>query len=70
MTNDSRTGCVMTSDAAKLWPGRTVIQSGPRLGRKLVGGCALLGEGELHRHLTQCRLRWGLPPYQVVSWYI
>jgi len=26
--------------------------------------------GELGPHLTQCRLGWGLPPYQVVSWSI
>ena len=37
------------------------------IGRKL-GGCAPLGEEELGPHLTQCRLSWGLPPYQVVSW--
>jgi len=28
-----------------------------------------LREGELGPHLTQCRLGWGLPSYQVVSWY-
>jgi len=26
--------------------------------------------GELGPHLTQCRLGWGLPPYQVASWSI
>jgi len=30
----------------------------------------LLGEGELGPNLTQCRLRWGLSPYQVASWSI
>ena len=39
------------------------------MGRKL-GSCASLGEVELDPHLTQCRLGWGLPPYQVVSWCI
>ena len=39
------------------------------IGRKLGGLCPFRG-GELGPHLTQCCLGWGLPPYQVVSWYI
>jgi len=31
--------------------------------------CPFCG-GELGPHLTQCRLGWGLPPYQVASWSI
>ena len=31
------------------------------------GCCAPFGGAQ---HLTQCRLGWGLLPYQVVSWYI
>jgi len=37
------------------------------IGRKLGGGCAPLGDGELGPHLTQCRVSRGLPPYQVAS---
>ena len=35
-----------------------------------MGGCAPLWEGELGPHLTQSRLSWGQPPYQVASWCI
>jgi len=31
-------------------------------------GAVLLFSGELGPHLTQCRLGWGLPLYQVASW--
>jgi len=34
------------------------------------GGCCAPFRGELGPHLTQCRLGWGLPPYQVASWSI
>ena len=37
------------------------------MGRKLEAVPPL---GELGPHLTQCRLGWELPPYQVVSWRI
>ena len=39
----------------------------PDIGRKLGGGCAPLGEGDLGPYLTQCCLGRGLPPYQVAS---
>ena len=41
------------------------IDMGRKLGRRL---CPHFGEEELGRHLTQCRLSRGLPPYQVASW--
>ena len=40
-----------------------------RHGPKLQG-CATFGGGELGPHLTQCGLRWGLPPRQVSFWSI
>jgi len=51
-----------------------VAEMGKRLatidmGWKLGGCCGpFCGEGELGPHLTQCRLSWGLSPYQVVCW--
>jgi len=38
------------------------------MGRKLKA--VPLWGGELDSHLAQCRLGWGLPPYQVESWSI
>jgi len=38
------------------------------IGRKL--GAMPIWGGGLGRHLTQCRLGWGLPPYQVPPWSI
>ena len=40
------------------------------MGRKLEGGRAPLGEGELGPHLTQCGQGWGLPACQVSSWSV
>ena len=40
------------------------------MGRKLGGGCAPLGEGELGAHLTQCGQGLGLPACQVSSWSV
>jgi len=40
------------------------------MGRKLGGVSVSLWRGGLGPHLTQSRLGWGLPPYQVVSWWI
>ena len=45
-----------------VWPQRTLDKNW--------GGCAPLGEGKLGPHPTQTRLGWGLPPYQVASWWI
>jgi len=38
------------------------------MGRKLGGGCAPFGDGELGPRLTQCGLGRGLHPRQVSSW--
>jgi len=40
------------------------------MGRKLGGGCAPLGEGELGPRLTQCGQGWGLPARQASSWSV
>ena len=69
-------GAWSTSKAMSLRPRSTSIPSGilihpavwPQRTWANIGGCVPLGEGELRPHLTQCRLGWGLPPYQVVSW--
>jgi len=37
------------------------------MGRKLGGGCAPLGEGELGPHLTQCGQDRGLPACQLAK---
>jgi len=48
------------------WDGRPFGHNrhGPKEGG---GGVPLSGAGELHPHLTQCRLSQGLHPYQVAS---
>jgi len=40
---------------------------GGAVGLKVEGAAVPLSVGELGRHLTQCRLGRGLPPYQVAS---
>ena len=45
-----------------VWPQRTWAESW--------GAMPLQGRGELGPHLTQCRLSWDLPSYQVVSWCV
>ena len=49
------------------WDGRPFGHN--RHGPK-IGGVSLFLGGGAGPHLTQCRLDWGLPPYQVVSWSI
>jgi len=65
-----------------MWPGRAEVYFRTKwrlhpssrfattdMNRKL-GAVPPLGGGELRRHLTQRRLGWGLPPYQVAFWSI
>jgi len=48
-----------------------IITSSQIHGLKSEGAAVpFLWGGELVPHLTQCRLHLGLPPYQVVSWFI
>jgi len=49
---------------AAVWP-QYMGQNGSKLG---VLCPPFFWGGERGPHLTQCRLRWGLPPYQVACW--
>ena len=59
---------VSEQELSSCWDGRSFGHNshGPKSGGLL---CPFLW-GELGPHLTQCRLGWSLPPYQVVSWSI
>jgi len=39
-----------------------------KVGRKVEGCCDPFRGRELGPQPTQCRLVWGLPPYQLISW--
>jgi len=47
--------------------GILILLAATDMGRKLGGGCATLGEGELGLHLTQCGQGRDLPACQVSS---
>jgi len=66
------------SPSNTIWPGprSTSVPSGILIHPAVwsqqtwADGLCPFGGGELGPHLTQHRLGWGLPPYQVASWSI